>query len=94
MKKQAIVRFSIDQFDDDDEPETPLQELPMSFQGEFMGMKDRRIHVHLNPELDKAFLEKKASILISQSFNKEYRGVYVGDDDDGNAVFDQINQVR
>lgn len=93
MGKHATVNFSIDQFEDE-EPDSPLGEQPMSFEGEYMGMKNGRMHVYLDPELDQAFLEKMAIIQIEQSFNKEYRGVYVGDDEDGSAVFDKVNQVR
>ncbi|MFB6346939.1 MAG: hypothetical protein ABEK50_14530 [bacterium] len=93
MGKHATVNFSVDQFEDK-EPDSPLSEQPMSFEGEYRGMKSGRMHVHLDPELDQAFLDKKATIRIEQSFNKEYRGVYVGDDEEGSAVFDKINQVR
>lgn len=93
MGKHATVSFSVDQFEDS-EPDFPLAEQPMSFEGEFRGTKAGRMHVYLDPELDQAFLDKTATIRIEQSFNKEYRGVYVGDDDEGSAVFDQINQVR
>lgn len=93
MGKHATVSFSIDQFEDS-EPDSPLAEQPMAFEGEYRGRKAGRMHVYLDPELDQAFLDKTATIRIEQSFNKEYRGVYVGDDDEGSAVFDKINQVR
>lgn len=93
MKKHATVSFSVDQFDDD-EPDSPVGEQPLAFEGEYRGMKSGRIHVYLEPELDQAFLDKMATIRIEQSFNKEYRGIYVGDDDEGSAVFSEINQVR
>lgn len=94
MGKHAVVSFSTDQFDEQEEPDSPLREQPMEFEGEFRGMKSGRMHVHLDPELDRSFLDKRAVIRVSQAYNKEYRGVYVGDDDEGNAVFDKINQVR
>jgi len=93
MGKHATVSFSIDQFEDK-EPDSPLAEEPMAFEGEYRGMNSGRMHVYLNPELDQAFLDKRATIRIEQSFNKEYRGIYVGDDDEGSAVFDKVNQVR
>jgi hypothetical protein len=93
MGKHATVSFSLDQFEDE-EPDSPLPEEPMAFEGEYRGMDSGRMHVHLNPELDQAFLDKRATIRIEQSFNKEYRGVYIGDDDEGSAVFDKINQGR
>jgi hypothetical protein len=93
MGKHATVSFSIDQFDEG-EPTSPLSEEPMSFEGEYRGMESGRMHVYLDPELDQAFLEKRANIRIEQSFNKEYRGIYVGDAEDGSAVFDKINSVR
>ena len=94
MGKHAMVSFSAEQFDDEDEPDSPLREQPMQFEGEYQGMKSGRMHVYLQPELDRSFLDKRAVIRIDQAYNKEYRGVYVGDDDEGNAVFGRINQVR
>ncbi len=93
MGKHATVSFSINQFEEGG-PESPLAEQPMAFEGEYRGMDSGRMHVHVDPELDQAFLDKRATIRIEESFNKEYRGVYIGDDDEGSAVFDKINQVR
>ncbi len=93
MTKRATVSFPVDQFDDD-EPRSPVSEQPLSFEGEYQGMSRGRMHVFLDPELDQAFLDKMATIRIDQSFNKEYRGIYVGDDSEGSAVFDEINKVR
>jgi len=94
MGKQAIVRFPADQWlTGEEEPDELEDEAPIEFSGEFMGSRSGRLHIYLNPTLDIAFVDKRASIFIPQSFNKEYRGVYVGDDEDGNAVFGQINRV-
>ncbi len=92
MAKQAIVRFVSGQWGDEDK-ENPTDEGPIEFIGTFQGMRSGRIHVDLRPELDRGFLQKRAVVLIPQSFNKEYRGVYVGDDEEGNAVFGKINVV-
>lgn len=93
MGKHAVVNFPVDQFEDEETDLVPGEQ-PMAFEGDYQGMKSGRLHVYLEPKLDQAFLEKMAIIQIEQSFNKEYRGVYVGDDEDGSAVFDRINQVR
>lgn len=92
MGKQAIVSFPADQWAT--EEEELLGEQPIEFEGEYVGSRDGRLHVRLDPDLDRAFLEKRARILIPQAYNKEYRGVYVGDDEEKNAVFGRINQVR
>lgn len=92
MGKQAIVSFPADQWDD--ETEEPTNEQPIRFEGEYVGSRSGRLHVRLVPVLDRSFLEKRAQILIPEAYNKEYRGVYLGDDEEDNAVFGQINQVR
>lgn len=92
MGKQAIVRFPAQQWAT--EEEELLDEQPLRFEGEYVGSRQGRLHVRLEPELDRGFLEKRAEILIPQAYNKEYRGVYLGDDDERNAVFGKINRVR
>lgn len=92
MAKQAIVKFVPGQWGEEDLDE-PIDEQPIEFSGEFRGYRNGRIHVRIVPDLDRAFLDKKAVVVIPHSFNKEYRGVYVGDDNEGNAVFDRVNVV-
>ncbi|MFB6347243.1 MAG: hypothetical protein ABEK50_16085 [bacterium] len=92
--KQAIVRFPSYQWTNpEEEPPETVEEAPIEFGGLYRGFKSGRIHVHLEPPLDRGFLDKKAEVIIPQAFNKQYRAVYVGDDEDGNAVFDQVNRV-
>jgi hypothetical protein len=94
MGKQALVRFPAKQFSAEElDPEEYEDERPIEFAGEFLGNQQGRLHVRIEPELDRAFVDKRANLFIPHSFNKEYRGVYVGDDPDGNAVFGEINRV-
>lgn len=94
MKKLAQVRFPSHQWENPEKsPDEREDEAPIQFNGEFRGSRQGRLHIYLDPPLDRAFLEKNAKIFIPQAFNKEYRGVYVGVDDDGSAVFDQVNRV-
>ena len=94
MSKLAQVRFPAHQWDDPEKaPDSFEEEAPIHFNGEYRGSQQGRLHVYLDPPLDRAFIDKNAKIFIPQAFNKEYRGVYVGVDDVGNSVFDQINRV-
>lgn len=89
--KQALVRFPSHQWAGEDEEAAP-DEGPIEFVGAYRGMKQGRMHVEIKPPLDQGFLDKKARVILPHSFSKEYRGRYVGDDEDGCAVIGEINQ--
>ncbi len=89
--KQALVRFPGHQWAEEDDMAAP-DEGPIEFVGAYRGNRQGRLHVEIDPPLDQGFLDKKARVIIPHSFSKEYRGRYVGDDEEGNAVFGDINR--